>query len=108
VPHLFAFFLAKGWETSTLNNPPANPPRPWVGGYIQSPSATKFVNRFKEITVAVPWKGGKRPLFSIFSMASFYHLLTRLNDALSHLDLESAWLRSRAVSRYIGSGFAID
>jgi len=41
-------------------------------------------------------------------MASFYHLLTRLNDALLHLDLETAWLRSRAVSRYIGSGFAID
>jgi hypothetical protein len=105
VPHLFAFFLAKGWETSTHLQ--THHDRGW-GGYIQSPSATKFVNRFKEITVAVPWKSGKRPLFSIFFMASFYHLLTRLNDALLHLDLETAWLRSRAVSRYIGSGFAID
>jgi hypothetical protein len=26
--------------------------------YIQSPSATKFVNRFKEIAAGVPWKSG--------------------------------------------------
>jgi hypothetical protein len=38
----------------------------------------------------VPWESGKRLLFSIFSMASFCQLLIRLDDALLHLDLESA------------------
>jgi hypothetical protein len=61
-----------------------------LGGYIQSPSATNTVNRFKEIAVVVPWKSEKRSLFSIFSMASFCHLLPGLDDALLHLDLESA------------------
>jgi hypothetical protein len=41
-----------------------------LGGYIQSTSATNTVNRFIKIAAAVPWKSGKRSLFSIFSMAS--------------------------------------
>jgi hypothetical protein len=38
----------------------------------------------------VPWEDGKHPLFSIFSMALLCYLMASLDDALLHLDLESA------------------
>jgi hypothetical protein len=61
-----------------------------MGGHIQIPSATDFVNRFIKIAVAVPWESGKRSLFSIFSMAFSKHLSAGLDVALLHLDLECA------------------
>jgi len=101
---------ARNWLAARKNNPSDNfnvyafPPirkKPRMDGarYIQSTSATNTVNRFIKIAAAVPWKSGKRSLFSIFSMASFCHLLPSLDDALLHLYLESTHPVSFTVGR---------
>ena len=60
-----------------------------LGGQIQTPIATNSVFRFMKIAAAVPWESGKRPLFYIFSMASFQKPSASLDRRrLLHLYLE--------------------